>query len=94
MKTNLGSYQNKGYELTVNGTVLNNPGGFKLELSANASFVKNKILKLPFNGNELNRQGGLQLYDPATGKVIWVGGLQEGKQLGDIHPEVPCGVEV
>ncbi len=84
VKTNLGSYQNKGYELTVNGTVLNNPGGFKLELSANASFVKNKILKLPFNGNELNRQGGLQLYDPATGKVIWVGGLQEGKQLGDL----------
>ena len=84
VKTNLGSYQNKGYEFTVNGTVLNAPRGLKLDLSANASFVKNKILKLPFNGNELNRQGGLQIYDPATGKVVWVGGLQEGKQLGDL----------
>lgn len=85
VKTNLGSYQNKGYEFTVNGTVLNAPRGLKLDLSANASFVTNKILKLPFNGNELNRQGGLQIYDPATGKVVWVGGLQEGKQLGDLY---------
>ncbi len=85
VKTNLGSYQNKGYEFTVNGNVLNAPGGLKLDLSANASFVKNKILKLPFNGNELNRQGGLQIYEPASGKVIWVGGLQEGKQLGDLY---------
>lgn len=84
VKTNLGSYQNKGYEFTVNGTVLNAPGGLKLDLSANASFVKNKIIKLPFNGNDLNRQGGLQIYDPATGKVIWVGGLQEGKSLGNL----------
>jgi TonB-linked SusC/RagA family outer membrane protein len=84
VKTNLGSYQNKGYEFTVNGTVLNAPGGLRLDLSANASFVTNKILKLPFNGNDLNRQGGLQIYDPASGKVVWVGGLQEGKQLGDL----------
>jgi TonB-linked SusC/RagA family outer membrane protein len=84
VKTNLGSYQNKGYEFTLNGTVLNAPGGLRLDLSANASFVTNKILKLPFNGNDLNRQGGLQIYDPASGKVVWVGGLQEGKQLGDL----------
>jgi hypothetical protein len=84
VKTNLGSYQNQGYEFTVNGTVLNAPRGLKLDLSANASFVKNKILKLPFNGNEFNRQGGLQIYDPATGNVVWVGGLQEGKSLGDL----------
>ena len=84
VKTNLGSYQNKGYEFTLNGTVLNAPGGLRLDLSANASFVTNKILKLPFNGNDLNRQGGLRIYDPASGKVVWVGGLQEGKQLGDL----------
>jgi TonB-linked SusC/RagA family outer membrane protein len=85
VKTNLGSYLNKGYEFTLNTTVLNKPSSLRLELGANASFVKNKILKLPFNGNENNRQGGLQIYDPVTGKVIWVGGLQEGKALGDMY---------
>ncbi|MEI8059546.1 MAG: SusC/RagA family TonB-linked outer membrane protein, partial [Ferruginibacter sp.] len=32
-----------------------------------------------------NRQGGLQLYDAAQGKVVWVGGLQEGQPLGAIY---------
>ena len=47
--------------------------------------MKNKILQLPFNGNERNRQGGIQVFDPTTGKVEWVGGLQEGGTLGDIY---------
>ena len=85
IRTNLGTYQNTGYEFTVNANVLNQPGGFKIDVGANASFVKNKILQLPFNGNEKNRQGGLQVFDPATGKVVWVGGLQEGGTLGDIY---------
>ncbi len=84
-RTNLGTYQNKGYEFSVNANVLNQPNGLKLDIGANATFVKNKILKLPFNGNENNRQGGLQVYDPKSGKVIWVGGLQEGQALGDIY---------
>jgi hypothetical protein len=85
VRTNLGTFQNKGYEFTVNANVLNHPNGLRLDVSANASFVKNKILKLPFNGNENNRQGGMQIYDPASGKVVWVGGLQEGQALGDIY---------
>jgi hypothetical protein len=40
---------------------------------------------LPFNGNENNRQGGLQIYDPTSGQVIWVGGLQEGQPLGNMY---------
>ena len=40
---------------------------------------------MPTNGNDNNRQGGLQVFDPTTGKVIWVGGLQEGQSLGDIY---------
>lgn len=84
-KTNLGTLQNKGYEFTVNANLLNQTNGFKIDVSANASFVKNKILKLPFNGNENNRQGGLQVYDPKSGRVVWVGGLQEGQALGDIY---------
>ena len=84
VRTNLGSYQNQGYEFTLNATLLDRPDGLRVEAGANASFVKNRIQKLPFNGNENNRQGGLQIYDPVTGKVIWVGGLQEGRRLGDI----------
>ncbi|WP_316813264.1 TonB-dependent receptor [Pedobacter heparinus] len=85
LKTNLGTLQNRGYEMAVNARVLNTAGGFTLNLGANASFVKSKVLKLPFNGNENNRQGGLQVFDPATGQVVWVGGIQEGKPLGDIY---------
>ncbi|WP_239495030.1 SusC/RagA family TonB-linked outer membrane protein [Pedobacter yulinensis] len=85
LKTNLGTLQNRGYEMAVNARVLNTKGGFSLNLGANASYVKNKVLKLPFNGNANNRQGGLQVFDPASGQVIWVGGIQEGQSLGDIY---------
>lgn len=85
IRTNLGSYQNQGYEFTINATVIDRPEGLRLDLGANASFVKNKILELPFNGNERNRQGGLQVFDPSSGEVVWVGGLQEGGRLGDIY---------
>lgn len=85
VRTNLGTYQNKGYEITVNANVLNKANGLRIDVGANASFVKNKIIQLPNNGNENNRQGGLQVYDPLSGKVIWVGGLQEGQKLGDIY---------
>ncbi|WP_242921236.1 SusC/RagA family TonB-linked outer membrane protein [Pontibacter liquoris] len=84
-RTNLGTLQNKGYELAVNANVLKSANGLNLTLGANTSFVKNKILKLPYNGNENNRQGGIQLYDPKQGRVVWVGGYQEGGTLGDIY---------
>ena len=84
-RTNLGTYQNKGYEVAVTASVLNSKNGVSLTVSANASYVKNKILQLPYNGNENNRQGGLQVFDPSSGKVIWVGGYQEGQTLGDIY---------
>lgn len=83
--TNLGTLQNKGYEFTVKANVINNPTGIRLDVGATASYVKNKVLKLPYNGNENNRQGGLQVYDPKTGKVVWVGGIQEGQPLGQIY---------
>ncbi|CAL1516725.1 SusC/RagA family TonB-linked outer membrane protein [Chitinophaga sp. MM2321] len=85
VKTNLGTLQNKGYEVTLNTNIINNPNGLKLDVAVNGSFVKNKILKLPYNGNEHNRQNGIQVYDPKSGQVIWVGGLQEGQPLGAIY---------
>lgn len=85
IRTNLGTYQNQGYEFAVNANILNQPDGLRLDVGANASFVENKILELPYNGNDRNRQGGFQVYDPAQGEVVWVGGLQEGERLGDIY---------
>lgn len=84
LRTNLGTYQNKGYEFALNVNVLNT-SDWRVSAGANASFVKNKILQLPFNGNENNRQGGLQVYDPVSRQVVWVGGLQEGRTLGEIY---------
>jgi len=83
-RTNLGTFQNKGVEIGVDARIISK-GDLKLNAGANASFVKNKILQLPFNGNANNRQGGLQIYDPAVGQVVWVGGLQEGQPLGNIY---------
>ncbi|MEO5591367.1 MAG: SusC/RagA family TonB-linked outer membrane protein [Chitinophagaceae bacterium] len=85
VRTNLGTFQNKGYEFTVNANVMNQSNGLRIDVGANASFVKNKILKLPNNGNLNNRQGGIQVYDSKSGQVIWVGGFQEGQALGDIY---------
>ncbi|SDF51151.1 TonB-linked outer membrane protein, SusC/RagA family [Mucilaginibacter pineti] len=85
IQTNLGTLQNKGYEFTLKANVINNPSGLRVDVGVNASYVKNKVLKLPYNGNANNRQGGLQVYDPKSGKVIWVGGIQEGQPLGQIY---------
>ncbi len=85
LTTNLGQLQNKGVEFTVNVNILKRPNGLTWDMNGNISFVNNKILKLPFNGNEFNRVGGLQVYDPKQGKVVWVGGLQEGQPLGAIY---------
>jgi len=83
--TNLGTLQNKGYEFGLNAQILRKPNGVSLNVGINAAYVKNKILQLPYNGNDNNRQGGLQVYDPASGQVVWVGGYQEGQSLGDIY---------
>jgi TonB-linked SusC/RagA family outer membrane protein len=85
VRTNNGTLQNTGYEFNVNARVIDNPNGFKLNIGANASYVQNKILQLPYNGQPNNRQGGLQVFDPKSGQLIWVGGLQEGQSIGDIY---------
>ncbi len=85
VRTNLGSFQNKGFEVTVNANVFKLKNGLTLDVSANVASNKNKILKLPFNGNENNRQGGFQIYDAKTGRIIWVSGLQEGQPLGEVY---------
>ena len=83
-QTNLGQLQNRGIELEVRGNILkaSNPRGLSWSVGANLFHVKNYAVKLPNNGLDRNRQSAVQVYDPAQGKVVWVGGLQEGKRIG------------
>ncbi|MHC2991591.1 TonB-dependent receptor [Pontibacter sp. HJ8] len=82
--TNLGQLQNRGVELEMRVNVIRpvEPEGFSWDVSANFFHVKNYAKKLPDNGLENNRQSTFQVYDPASGKVVHVGGLQEGKRVG------------
>ena len=91
IRTNNGSMQNKGFETDMVVKVVQNKD-WEIRLGANIAWNKNKILKLPFNGNENNRQGGTQIYDPVTGKIIWVGGLQEGQEPGELFGYVMEGL--
>ena len=91
IRTNNGSMQNKGFEADMVVKVVQNKD-WEIRLGANIAWNKNKILKLPYNGNENNRQGGTQIYDPATGKIIWVGGLQEGQEPGELFGYVMEGL--
>jgi len=91
VRTNNGSMRNKGFEIEVTGKIIQKKD-LKWQVSANASWNKNTIVKLPYNGNENNRQGGQQIYDPASGKLIWVGGYQEGQEWGDVYGFVSEGI--
>lgn len=79
--TNNGTLRNKGLEIQIDATVLEK-GDFKWNLGATYFRVRNFAHKLPNNGVEKNRQGGTEIYDPATGKTKYVGGLQEGERIG------------
>lgn len=78
LTTNNGSMQNTGVEIDLNYRVIRSRD-WQVDFSVNGAYNANKVLKLPNNGLENNRQGGLQVYDPKSGKVIWVGGIQEGQ---------------
>lgn len=84
IRTNNGSMRNRGVELEASYRVIQKED-FSWTVGANAAYVRNKVLRLPYNGNELNRQGGTQVYDPSTGSLIWVEGLQEGMEWGDVY---------
>ncbi len=91
IRTNNGSMQNTGFEADMVYKVIQKKD-WEVRLGANISWNKNKVLKLPFNGNANNRQGGTQIYDPKTGKLIWVGGLQEGQEPGDVYGYIMEGL--
>jgi len=84
IRTNNGTMRNRGLELEAGLRILRN-GKLDWTVNANAAYVRNRIVQLPYNGNERNRQGGTQVWDPAIGSLVWVGGFQEGQEWGDIY---------
>lgn len=94
--TNLSQLQNRGIEVDLKANLLrpSTPDGFRLDVGANLFHVKNFAKKLPANGLENNRQGSIQIYDENLGKLVWVGGLQEGKRVGldEIYAPVFDGI--
>lgn len=79
--SNNGTLRNEGFELEINANVISRED-LSWNLGATFYTVKNTVVDLPDNDNDLNRQGGTQVYNPSTGEVEWVGGLQEGKRVG------------
>lgn len=78
LTTNLGSMQNSGVEFDLNYRAFRSKD-VQVDVNFNIAYNANKVLKLPNNGLENNRIGGTQVYDPKTGKLIWVMGTQEGQ---------------
>lgn len=91
MRTNNGSMRNKGVELDLSYKLVQGKD-FRWTIGANAAWNKNTVVKLPDNGNDKNRQGGSLIYDPATGRTIWGGGLQEGQEWGEQFGYVSAGI--
>ena len=91
VRTNNGSMKNIGLEAEITGRIIQKKE-LQWQVSANVSRNKNIVTKLPYNGIENNRQGGQQIYDPGTGKLIWVGGYQEGQEWGEVFGFVSEGI--
>lgn len=82
--SNNGIVNGRGFELETRFNIIRQ-NDLNWWVSANASWNKIKIVELPNNGLDNNRQGGQQIWDPATGKLIWVGGYQQGQEPGQIY---------
>ena len=91
LRANDGEIMNEGVEFELGARVLNTRD-WKVNLALNAAYNVNTVLKLTDNGLENNRQNAQQVYDPETGKLIWVGGLQEGQRPGDIYGPLALGI--
>ncbi|WP_114748427.1 SusC/RagA family TonB-linked outer membrane protein [Pleomorphovibrio marinus] len=90
--TNLGSLENRGFEMEVSAQVLPANSRLQWTLGFNASKVKNKILRLPPNGVDRNRVGGVLVWDPGAQDYVWKGGLQEGGRLGEMYSRKQIGI--
>ena len=83
--TNLGTLENKGFEIELGARVLSANSPLQWNVAFNASKTKNKVLKLPNNGVENNRVGGVLVWDDGRQDYAWKGGIQEGQRLGEMY---------
>ncbi len=90
--TNLGSLENKGFEIEIGARLLPSTSDFQWKMTLNTSKTKHKILELPYNGTKNNRVGGNYTWDPAIGGYNWLGGLQEGGSIGDYYAWKQIGI--
>jgi len=92
IKTNFAELGNNGIEVAINAQVIRSED-FSWDLGVNYAHNTTKVLKLPENGIDNNRIGGIQIADPNDPtSTIWVGGYQEGQELGKIYGYVADGV--
>ena len=89
--SNNGEIQNQGVEFELGWRAVKTRD-WNVTFNLNGAYNRNKIIKLPDNGLENNRQNAQQVYDPATGSLIWVGGYQEGQTPGDIYGPLAEGI--
>lgn len=90
--TNLGSLENKGFDLEIGTQLTPSTSDFQWGLSLNTAWVRTTILELPDNGIENNRIGGVNIWDESRGEYVWAGGLQEGGQIGDLFAYKQLGI--
>ncbi|KAA6438475.1 TonB-dependent receptor [Dyadobacter flavalbus] len=81
---NIGKIQNKGFELGINGTVLE--GAFKWNLGGNISINRNRVVKLYGGSDILGREIGAAVSDN-------VNILREGFPLGSFYGYVEKGYD-
>ncbi|UGU17418.1 SusC/RagA family TonB-linked outer membrane protein [Sinomicrobium kalidii] len=81
IKSNFGTIRNRGFELELNATPVQNDN-FSWDLSMTFAYNRGTVEELPENDEYLNRIGGNFIYDPSTGEEVKVGGLAEGERFG------------
>ena len=82
-KVNAGNIQNEGVEVSLNGAIFDNPGGFNWNATAQFSLNRNKIIDL---------YPGVTLYDIKTLDAIQIVAVQ-GSYYGDIYGQTFQRVE-
>ena len=82
IKANLGTVQNKGFELSLTAHPLSTTSPVSWDVTGTFSMNRTYMKKLPYNGRDKNRvQGGL-VWDAKSGTYVESGGLAEGERIG------------
>ncbi len=84
IRTNNGSFRNRGLEIDVAAKLIQMKN-LNWSVNANISYNKNIVVSLPFNGLPLNRQGAFQVYTGKGNDLAYVGGYQEGQEPGVLY---------